>query len=78
MSWLVPTATMRSPRTATACAIENASSTVMIFPFVRIVSAGCCCAWRNTAAPKSVAKQECKHPPFNAKAAMSEAFHDAK
>jgi len=41
---VVPTATMRPPRTATACAIENVSSTVMIFPFVRIVSGGFCCA----------------------------------
>ena len=38
----LPTATMRSPRMATACAIEKRSSTVMIFPFDRMTSgAGC-------------------------------------
>ena len=40
ISWLVPTATMRSPRIATACAIVKRSSTVMIFPFDRTRSAG--------------------------------------
>ena len=39
ISWLVPTATMRSPRIATACAIVKRSSTVMIFPFDRTRSA---------------------------------------
>ncbi len=38
MSWLVPTATMRSPRIATACAIVKRSSTVMTFPFDRMRS----------------------------------------
>src|SRR5215207_6561096 len=35
---------MRSPRTAAACAMEKRSSTVMIFPFVRMVSAVVPCA----------------------------------
>ena len=38
ISSFVPTATMRSPRIATACAIVKRSSTVMIFPFDRIRS----------------------------------------
>src|SRR5712692_8586345 len=37
----VPTATMRSPRTATACFTEKASSTVATFPLMRARSAGC-------------------------------------
>ena len=44
ISWVVPTATMRSPLTATACAIEKRSSTVMILPLVRMMSAAACCA----------------------------------
>ena len=44
MSSLLPTATMRSPRMATACAIVKRSSTVMIFPFDRMRSGGGCCA----------------------------------
>ena len=44
MSALVPTATMRSPRMATAWAIVKRSSTVTIFPFDRIRSGGGCCA----------------------------------
>src|SRR6185503_12321628 len=43
-SWFVPTARMRSPRTATACAIVNFSSTVMILPLVKMTSATGCWA----------------------------------
>ena len=41
MSRFDPTATMRSARIATASAIVKRSSTVMILPFVRMMSAGC-------------------------------------
>src|SRR3970040_245802 len=46
---------MRLPRMATACAMENWSSTVMTFPFVRIVSAGGCCAPIRIEAPMNPA-----------------------
>src|SRR5262245_22919352 len=39
-----PTATMRVPRIASDSAMLKRSSTVTIFPFVRMVSAGCACA----------------------------------
>src|SRR6516225_7008904 len=39
-----PTATRRPSRIATACAIVNRSSTVMIFPFDRTTSGAGCCA----------------------------------
>src|SRR5712671_1762247 len=44
MSALVPTFTMRSPLMATACAIVNRSSTVMIFPLERMMSGVVCWA----------------------------------
>ena len=47
----VPTATMRSPRTAIACATVKRSSTVMIFPFEKMTSGAGCCAGRVDTAP---------------------------
>src|SRR5438105_3072135 len=41
---LVPTATIRSPRTAMACRMEKRSSTVMILPLVITISAAGACA----------------------------------
>ncbi len=41
----VPTAEMNSPLSATASAMEKRSSTVMILPFVRIMSGGRGCEW---------------------------------
>src|SRR5262245_977410 len=51
MSALLPTATMREPRTATACATWKVSLTVMIFPLVRMRSAGGCCACSDNDSP---------------------------
>src|SRR5262245_2501246 len=51
MSALLPTAMMREPRTATACAIWKVSLTVMIFPLVRMRSAGVCCACSDNDSP---------------------------
>src|SRR5215470_1193679 len=44
VSAAVPTATTRLPRIASDSAMLKRSSTVTIFPFVRMVSAGCACA----------------------------------
>src|SRR5215813_947818 len=49
-SALLPTPTMRSPLIASACAMENRSSTVMTFPFEKIMSGAVCCAPMNEAA----------------------------
>src|SRR5262245_39068159 len=49
-STLLPTPTMRSPLTASACAMENRSSTVMTLPFEKIMSGAVCCAPMNEAA----------------------------
>ena len=47
--WLVPTAITRSPFMATAWAIVNFSSTVMILPLVRMKSGADC--WARVTAP---------------------------
>src|SRR5258706_735585 len=54
-SALEPTATMRVPRTATACAIWKVSLTVMIFPLNRIRSAPACCACSDSESPTTPA-----------------------
>jgi hypothetical protein len=51
MSALLPTAMMREPRTATACAIWKVSLTVMIFPLNRMRSAPGCCACSDSDSP---------------------------
>src|SRR5262245_54914601 len=50
ISWLEPTATIRSPLTATACAIVNRSSTVTILPLEKTRSAAPE-AWAGAAPP---------------------------
>ena len=62
MSRVLPTATSRSPFTASASATEKRSSTVTTLPWVRIRSAGVVCPWaapiQETSSQQSVSMQQ--------------------